>query len=119
MFRASESGLPYSKTSPPLFILFCLAVITVEGSKLNMDYQVGIAYYQTDGKTAEELLEHCEMALEYSSSAERFSYYNRTLENKLIEEHKLGLKLSTAIKNKQVSIWLQPRSKAKRANLLV
>lgn len=83
--------------------------ITVEGNRLNMDYQVGIAYYQTDGKTAEELLEHCEMALEYSSSSERFSYYNRNLENKLIEEHKLGLKLSTAIKNKQISIWLQPQ----------
>ena len=83
--------------------------ITVDGSRLNMDYHVGIAYYHTDGKTAEELLEHCEMALEYSTSIDRFSYYNHSLENKLIEEHKLGLKLSTAIKNKEISIWLQPQ----------
>ncbi|NVK73771.1 MAG: EAL domain-containing protein [Oceanospirillaceae bacterium] len=85
--------------------------ITVDGSKLNMDYQVGIAYYHTDGKTAEELLERCEMALEYSNSTERLSYYNHNLENKLIEEHKLGLKLSSAIKNKEIEIWLQPQVK--------
>jgi diguanylate cyclase (GGDEF)-like protein len=85
--------------------------ISVDGNRLNMDYQVGIAYYHTDGKTAEELLEHCEMALEYSSPTERFSYYNQNLENKLIEEHKLGLTLSSAIKNKQIRIWLQPQVK--------
>ncbi|MGO2513615.1 EAL domain-containing protein [Marinomonas polaris] len=83
--------------------------ITVDGNRLNMDYQVGIAYYHTDGKTAEELLEHCEMALEYSTSTDRFSYYNHSLEQKLIEEHKLGLKLSTAIKNKKIVLWLQPQ----------
>ena len=83
--------------------------VTVDGSRLNMDYQVGIAYYHTDGKSAEELLEHCEMALEYSTSTDRFSYYNHSLENKLIEEHKLGLKLSSAIKNKEIKIWLQPQ----------
>jgi len=83
--------------------------ITVDGNKLNMDYHVGIAYYHTDGKTAEELLEHCEMALEYSTSTERLSYYNHNLENKLVEEHKLGLKLSSAIKNKEIKIWLQPQ----------
>ncbi|WP_227803910.1 phosphodiesterase [Marinomonas profundi] len=85
--------------------------ISVDGKRLNMDYQVGVAYYHTDGKTAEELLEHCEMALEYATNTDRFSYYNHHLENKLIEEHKLGLKLSTAIKNKQISIWLQPQVK--------
>lgn len=83
--------------------------INIDGSTLNMDYQVGIAYYHTDGTSAEELLEHCEMALEYSSSTDRLSYYNHNLENKLIEEHELGLKLSTAIKNKELSIWLQPQ----------
>jgi diguanylate cyclase (GGDEF)-like protein len=83
--------------------------INVDGNRLNMDYQVGISYFQTDGKSAEVLLEHCEMALEYSSSTDRFSYYNYDLENKLIEEHKLGLKLSSAIKNKELSIWLQPQ----------
>jgi diguanylate cyclase (GGDEF)-like protein len=83
--------------------------ITVDGNKLNMDYQVGIAYYHTDGRTAEELLEHCEMALESSTSTDRFSYYNHGLEHKLIEEHRLGLKLSTAIKNKKIALWLQPQ----------
>ncbi|MEO9275504.1 bifunctional diguanylate cyclase/phosphodiesterase [Marinomonas sp. 5E14-1] len=83
--------------------------LTIDGNSLNMDYQVGIAYYQTDGKTAEILLEHCEMALEYSSSTDRFSYYNYDLENKLIGEHKLSLKLSSAIKNKEIKIWLQPQ----------
>lgn len=83
--------------------------ITVDGNKLNMDYQVGIAYYHTDGRTAEELLEHCEMALEYSTSTDRFSYYNHSLEHKLIEEHKLGLQLSKAIKNKKIVLWLQPQ----------
>ncbi|MEP3348587.1 MAG: phosphodiesterase [Marinomonas sp.] len=83
--------------------------LSIDGNRLNMDYQVGIAYYQTDGKTAETLLEHCEMALEYSSSTDRFSYYNYDLENKLIGEHKLSLKLSSAIKNKEIKIWLQPQ----------
>ncbi|WP_421851536.1 EAL domain-containing protein [Marinomonas sp.] len=83
--------------------------IMIDGNRLNMDYHVGIAYYHTDGKTAEELLEHCEMALEYSTSTDRFSYYNNSLEQKLIEEHKLGIKLSTAIKNKKVALWLQPQ----------
>jgi len=83
--------------------------INTDGSMLNMEYQVGIAYYHTDGTTAEELLEHCEMALEYSTSTDRLSYYNHNLENKLIEEHELGLKLSAAIKNKELSIWLQPQ----------
>ncbi|MEP0071994.1 MAG: phosphodiesterase [Marinomonas sp.] len=83
--------------------------LSIDGNRLNMDYQVGIAYYQTDGKTAETLLEHCEMALEHSSSTDRFSYYNYDLENKLIGEHKLSLKLSSAIKNKEIKIWLQPQ----------
>lgn len=83
--------------------------LSIDGNRLNMDYQVGIAYYQTDGKTAETLLEHCEMALEHSNSTERFSYYDYNLENKLINEHKLSLKLSSAIKNKDIKIWLQPQ----------
>lgn len=83
--------------------------ISVKGSSLNMDYQVGIAYYDTDGKTAEELLEHCELALEYSNTAGRFSYYNQSLESKLLEEHVLGLALNKAIKNKDIQVWLQPQ----------
>jgi diguanylate cyclase (GGDEF)-like protein len=83
--------------------------VKVDGRPLNMDYQVGISYYHTDGNTAETLLEHCEMALEYSSSTEHLSYYNHELENKLIKEHELGLKLSSAIKNKEIKMWLQPQ----------
>ncbi|WP_236037257.1 phosphodiesterase [Marinomonas vulgaris] len=83
--------------------------IMVHGSALNMDYQVGIAYYDSDGKSAEELLEHCELALEYSNSSGRFSYYNQGLESKLLEEHSLGLSLNQAIKNKEIRVWLQPQ----------
>lgn len=80
---------------------------------LNMDYQIGVAYFHKDGNEAEILLDHCEMALENSSSSERISYYNNSLENKLIEEHKLGLKLSEAIKNKELDMWLQPQVSVK------
>ncbi len=83
--------------------------IKLDGKTLNMNYQIGIAYYQTDGNNAEELLEHCEMALEYSTSVDRFSYYNNQLENRLIEEHQLGLLLSTAIKRNEIVLWLQPQ----------
>ncbi|MCV2402620.1 GGDEF domain-containing phosphodiesterase [Marinomonas sp. C2222] len=83
--------------------------IKLDRNILNMDYQIGIAYFHTDGSEAEVLLDHCEMALENSSSSERFSYYNNDLENKLIEEHKLGLRLSEAIKNKELDMWLQPQ----------
>ncbi|MBJ7537587.1 bifunctional diguanylate cyclase/phosphodiesterase [Marinomonas transparens] len=83
--------------------------LKIDGNLLNMNYQVGIAYYQTDGKNAEELLERCEMALEYSTIANRFSYYSHPLETKLIKEHKLGIKLSSAIKRKEIDLWLQPQ----------
>ncbi|RUM49893.1 MAG: GGDEF domain-containing protein, partial [Marinomonas sp.] len=76
---------------------------------LNIDYQIGVAYYQNEGETAEELLERCEMALEYSTSAERIAFFDQQLEAKLIQEHKLGLALGDAIKNKQIQIWLQPQ----------
>ncbi|RBO82011.1 diguanylate cyclase/phosphodiesterase [Marinomonas aquiplantarum] len=88
------------------------AQLMLDGQKLNMDYQLGISYYHTDGKTAEELLEHCEMALEYSTSTDKFSFYNHNLESKLVREHNLGLKLSAAIKNKKIDIWLQPQVSA-------
>ncbi|SBS33119.1 Oxygen sensor protein DosP [Marinomonas spartinae] len=83
--------------------------IKMDGNLLNMDYQVGVSYYQTDGNSAEELLDRCEMALEYSSSAERISYYNNQLEDKLVEEHQLGLELSNAIKCNNIVLWLQPQ----------
>ena len=76
---------------------------------LNIDYQIGVAYYQNEGETAEELLERCEMALEYSTSAERIAFFDQQLEAKLIQEHKLGLALGDAIKNKHIQIWLQPQ----------
>lgn len=83
--------------------------IKMDGNLLNMEYQVGVSYYQTDGKTAEALIERCEMALEYSSSIERISYYSNQLENKLMEEHRLGLELSNAVKCNDIVLWLQPQ----------
>ena len=83
--------------------------IGTDGNRFNMDYQIGVTYYQVDGDTAEALLERCEMALEHASSTERISYYNKELENQLIQEHKLGLDLSSAIKNNDIDIWLQPQ----------
>lgn len=83
--------------------------LKIDGKLLNMDYKVGVAYYRTDGRNAEELLEHCEMALEYSTSADRLSYYDHQLEDKLIQEHKLGLELSAAIKRNDITLWLQPQ----------
>ncbi len=88
------------------------AQLMLDGRRLNMDYQLGISYYHTDGKTAEELLEHCEMALEYSTSTDKFSFYNHNLESKLVREHNLSLKLSAAIKHKKIDIWLQPQVNA-------
>ncbi len=76
---------------------------------LNIDYQIGVTYYNNEGETSEELLERCEMALEYSTSAERISFFDQQLEAKLIQEHKLGLALSDAIKEKSIDIWLQPQ----------
>ncbi len=83
--------------------------ITINGNTLNMNYQVGIAYHQGEGNSAEEMIEQCEMALEYSTSADRFSYFNNKLETQLVEEHRLGLKLSAAIKRKEIKLWLQPQ----------
>ncbi|MGO3345646.1 MAG: EAL domain-containing protein [Marinomonas sp.] len=83
--------------------------IKLDGNLLNIDYKIGIAYYHNDGNTAESLLEQCEMSLEYSTSANRFSYYDNQLEKKLVEEHQLGLLLSTAIKQNQIVLWLQPQ----------
>ncbi|TPE47342.1 EAL domain-containing protein [Maribrevibacterium harenarium] len=83
--------------------------IEIEGDQLNMDYQIGVAYYRNEGESAEELLERCEMALEYSTSADRISYYNHNLESKLIQNHRLGLQLAEAVKNKEIQIWLQPQ----------
>lgn len=83
--------------------------LKVNGTLLNMEYQVGVAYYPTDGMNSEELLEHCEMALEYSTSADRLSYYDAALETKLREEHQLGMQLSEAIKRNEIHLWLQPQ----------
>nr|WP_264193936.1 bifunctional diguanylate cyclase/phosphodiesterase [Marinomonas algarum] len=83
--------------------------VTVKGDTLNMDYQVGIAYYHSDGKNAEELLEHCEMALEYPDKTDCLSYYDPGLERRLLEEHTLGLTLGTAIRNREIEVWLQPQ----------
>ncbi|MGB7389997.1 EAL domain-containing protein, partial [Marinomonas sp.] len=83
--------------------------IRMDGNALNIDYQVGIAYYQNNGQSAEELLEHCEMALEYSNSADKYSYYDHQLERKLVEEHQLGLQLGAAIKRNDIVLWLQPQ----------
>ena len=85
------------------------AQIRIGSNVLNVDYQIGVTYYQNEGETAEELLERCEMALEYSTSAERIAFFDQQLEAKLIQEHKLGLALGDAIKNKQIQIWLQPQ----------
>lgn len=83
--------------------------IRMDGNALNIDYQVGIAYYQNNGQSAEELLEHCEMALEYSNSADKYSFYDHQLERKLVEEHQLGLQLGAAIKRNDIVLWLQPQ----------
>ncbi|RDL45671.1 GGDEF domain-containing protein [Marinomonas piezotolerans] len=76
---------------------------------LNIDYQIGVSYYTNEGEKAEELLERCEMALEYSTSAERISFFDQQLEAKLVQEHKLGLALAQAVKDKSIDIWLQPQ----------
>ncbi|TDO99737.1 putative bifunctional diguanylate cyclase/phosphodiesterase [Marinomonas balearica] len=83
--------------------------LRIDGHQLNMDYQVGVVYLNNDGATAEELLEHCEMALEYSTSADRIAYYDKELEHNLMEEHQIGLKLVQAIQNKEIDLWLQPQ----------
>lgn len=83
--------------------------IRINDHVLNIDYQIGVAYYHHNNETAEELLERCEMALEYSTSAERIAFFDQQLETKLIQEHKLGLALADAIKNKKIEMWLQPQ----------
>lgn len=87
--------------------------VMVDSRLLNIDFQVGISYYHTDGNTAEALLEHCEIALEHPSRTDYISYYNHELENKLIQEHELGLKLNSAIRKNQITIWLQPQMNPK------
>ncbi len=76
---------------------------------LTIQYQVGVTYFPADGKNAEDLLEHCEMALEYTSEAERISYFDHEIEENLFEEHQLGMELNAAIKRNDIRIWLQPQ----------
>lgn len=83
--------------------------VRIGSDLLKIDYQIGVSYYQNADETAEELLEQCEMALEYSTSAERVAFFDHQLESKLIQEHKLGLALSEAVKNKDIQLWLQPQ----------
>ena len=86
------------------------AQIRIGDDFLNIDYQVGVSYYQgNDEDGAEELLEHCEMALENSTSAQRVAFFDQHLETKLIQEHKLGLSLNEAVKSKHIQLWLQPQ----------
>lgn len=83
--------------------------LKIKDDLLTMQYQIGVTYFPADGESAEDLLEHCEMALEYTSEAERISYFDQELEEKLFEEHQLGMELNAAIKRNDVRIWLQPQ----------
>ncbi|GAB3478136.1 putative bifunctional diguanylate cyclase/phosphodiesterase [Marinomonas epiphytica] len=85
------------------------AQVKINGHILNINYNVGISYYRNNGETAEELVEQCEMALEHSTSADNYSFFDKEVEQNLILEHQLGLKLSSAIKRNELSIWLQPQ----------
>ncbi|MCZ2722323.1 EAL domain-containing protein [Marinomonas sp. 15G1-11] len=83
--------------------------LKIKNDLLTMQYQIGVTYFPADGKSAEDLLEHCEMALEYTNEAERVSYFDHALEEKLFEEHQLGMELNAAIKRNDIRIWLQPQ----------
>ena len=86
--------------------------LKLNGEAINLEYHVGISYTPADGKSAQELIEHCEMALENATSADRLAYYNHTRESNLIEEYQLGTLLSEAIKRNDIHLWLQPQVSA-------
>lgn len=86
--------------------------LKLNGEAINLEYHVGISYSPSDGKSAQELIEHCEMALENASSADRLAYYNHSRESNLIEEYQLGTLLSEAIKHNDIHLWLQPQVSA-------
>ncbi|MFT2111401.1 EAL domain-containing protein [Marinomonas sp. 2405UD68-3] len=83
--------------------------LKIKNDLLTIQYQVGVTYFPADGKSAEDLLEHCEMALEYTSEAKKISYFDHELEEQLFEEHQLGMELNAAIKRNDIRIWLQPQ----------
>lgn len=86
--------------------------LKLNGEPINLEYHVGISYAPSDGNSAEELVEHCEMALENATSSDRLSYYNHARESNLIEEYQLGTLLSDAIKRNDIHLWLQPQVSA-------
>ena len=86
--------------------------LKLNGEAINLEYHVGISYAPSDGKNAQQLIEHCEMALENATSADRLAYYNHSRESNLIEEYQLGTLLSEAIKQDSIHLWLQPQVSA-------
>ncbi|EAQ63740.1 Signaling protein with a sensor domain, HAMP, GGDEF and EAL domains [Marinomonas sp. MED121] len=86
--------------------------LKLNGESINLEYHVGISYTPSDGTNAQELIEHCEMALENATSADRLAYYNHARETNLIEEYQLGTLLSEAIKQDEIHLWLQPQVSA-------
>lgn len=72
---------------------------------------VGISLYPVDGDNVEELMRHAESAMRQVQNKEQTDYrfYSKEFSDKAKNQHNIELDIKRAVKNKEFSIFYQPR----------
>ncbi|MCK8827977.1 EAL domain-containing protein [Natroniella acetigena] len=83
---------------------------TVNGKEFNLTASIGIAFYPSDGKTAEELLKHADIAVYRAKEirGNRFELYDVNMNHKVNEKLFIERNLRKAIQNNQLEVYYQP-----------
>jgi diguanylate cyclase (GGDEF)-like protein len=87
--------------------------------KFTIGASIGIAIYPDDAGSAEELLKNSDVAM-YRAKAElgnRYQFYEKNMNNDLVERSSIGQRLRESVKNKQLHLVYQPKVRAACATL--
>ena len=87
----------------------------INGHEIFISFNVGIAQYPWDGKTAETLFKHADTALHYSKKYSKSSYhfYDKKMSQEISDELRIQTELRKALLNNEFELFYQAQIDSK------
>jgi len=94
--------------------------IDIQGTKLSVSASIGIAYYDGNAMTMEELLKSADTAMYSAKSQGRnnYQFFEESMHENVQEKQGIQVMLQQAVKNKELSLVYQPQVSLSKNNIV-
>lgn len=111
----------FASVAAEKLLKICENPITVRHKKVDLNAHVGICIYPDDGKSLEQLIENAYFALstaQKNHATHHFQFYSERLDAEAHEYMVIEADLRTAIENKELTLFYQPKLDIKTGKIV-